>query len=107
MPDDPMALHVAGRTADGRLWHTIRRPSGWLPFGDVLAASGLGALTSEVVDVACARRHQIGTTLEEGLYVFVAFSQERPPDVSRSQYSCVAASSSAATGYTGTHSTTT
>jgi hypothetical protein len=78
MPENPMALHVAGATADGRLLHTIRTPGGWTDFGDVLAASGLAALTGEVAGVACARRLMTGTALEEGLYVFVAFVRERP-----------------------------
>ena len=78
MPEDPMALHVVGRTANGQLWHTIRQPGGWLPFGDILAASGLGALAGEVVDAACARRLKLGSGPEEGLYVLVAFAQERP-----------------------------
>jgi hypothetical protein len=78
MSENPVALHVVGRTADGRLWHTIRTPGGWTLFGDVLAAIGLAALTGEVVDVACARRLMIGTALEEGLYVVVAFARERP-----------------------------
>jgi hypothetical protein len=78
MPENPLALHVVGRTGDGRLWHTIRTPGGWTPFGDVLAASGLSALSGEVAGVACARRLMIGTALEEGLYVFMGIARDRP-----------------------------
>jgi hypothetical protein len=42
------SLHLAGVTADGRLWHTIRTGS-WTPFGDVEGQTGDGGF---IVDVA-------------------------------------------------------
>jgi hypothetical protein len=78
VPENPMALHVVGRTADGRLWHTVRTPTGWTAFGDVLGASGLAGFAGEVTGVACARRLMIGSALEEGLYVFVGLAREPP-----------------------------
>jgi hypothetical protein len=75
MPENPNDLHVVGRTADGQLWHTIRSPGGWTPFGDVLAAANLPALRGHAVDVACVRR--LGVSIE-GLYVLVAFDNEPP-----------------------------
>lgn len=80
MPENPAALHVVGRTADGKVWHTIRTPGGWTAFGNVLAAAGLLSLEGlgEVVDVAAARR--IGPSLNgkpEGLYVLLALNDAR------------------------------
>jgi hypothetical protein len=48
----PSVLHLAGTTADGHLWHTIRyRDSSWQLFGDVEGPAGdIGAIR----DVACA-----------------------------------------------------
>jgi hypothetical protein len=81
MPENPAHLHFVGRTADGRIWHTIRSPTGWTPFGNVLAAAGrldlegLGA----VVDVAAARRTQPGLNgFPEGLYVLLALNNGAP-----------------------------
>ena len=79
MAENPANLHVVGRTADGQLWHTIRSPSGWTPFGDVLAAANLPSFRGRVVDVACARRAAIAAPGNiEGLYVLVAFEDEPP-----------------------------
>ena len=80
MPENPAALHVVGRTADGKVWHTIRTPSGWTPFGNVLAEGGRLDLEGlgEVVDVAAARR--VGPALNgrpEGLYVLLALNDAR------------------------------
>jgi hypothetical protein len=33
-------LHLAGVTSDGHLWHTIRFPTSWTPFGDVESQTG-------------------------------------------------------------------
>jgi hypothetical protein len=71
---------VVGRTADGKVWHTIRTPTGWTPFGNVLAAAGRLDLEGlgEVVDVAAARR--VGPALNghpEGLYVLLALNDAR------------------------------
>ena len=80
MPENPAALHVVGRTADGKIWHTIRTPTGWTPFGNVLAAAsrldleGLG----EVVDLAAARRVGPGLNGQpEGLYVLLGLNDAR------------------------------
>ena len=58
MPENPAALHVVGRTADGMVRHTIRSPTGWTPVGNVLAQAGRLDLEGlgEVVDVAAGRR---------------------------------------------------
>lgn len=80
MPENPAALHVVGRTADGKVWHTIRTPTGWTPFGNVLAAAGRLDLEGlgEVVDVAAARRVQPGLNGHpEGLYVLLALNDAR------------------------------
>jgi hypothetical protein len=46
------ALHLAGVTRDGRLWHTIRRADGsWTGFGDV---EGQAGDRGRFVDVDCA-----------------------------------------------------
>ena len=44
-------LHLAGITRNGRLWHTIRRPHRWLPFGDVEREAGE---RGNFVDIDCA-----------------------------------------------------
>ena len=87
MAENPANLHVVGRTADGLLWHTIRSPSAWTPFGDVLAAAGLPSLRGRVVDVACARRAAFAAPGNvEGLYVLVAFEDEPPRLLFRSSH---------------------
>lgn len=78
MTEAPASLHVVGRTADGRLWHTIRSPGGWTPFGDVLAAAGLSSLNGHVVDVACVRRLPTNSPVAQGLYVLVALDDQPP-----------------------------
>ncbi len=80
MPENPAALHVVGRTADGKVWHTIRTPTGWTPFGNVLAAAGRLDLEGlgEVVDVAAARRTEPALNGKpEGLYVLLALNDAR------------------------------
>jgi hypothetical protein len=74
----PASLHVVGRTADGRLWHTIRSPGGWTVFGDVLVAAGLSSLNGHVVDAACVRRRPISSPAVQGLYVLVALDDQPP-----------------------------
>jgi hypothetical protein len=80
MTENPLDLHVVGRTADGFLWHTIRRSTGsWTAFGDVLDVVNLSSLRGHVVDVACGRRAAIAAPGNvEGLYVLVAFENEPP-----------------------------
>jgi hypothetical protein len=80
LPENPAALHVVGRTADGKVWHTIRTPGGWTGFGNVLAAAGRLDLEGlgEVVDVAAARRVGLGLNGQpEGLYVLLALNDAR------------------------------
>jgi hypothetical protein len=78
MPENPANLHVVGRTADGLLWHTIRSPSGWTAFDDVLAVAGLSSLKGHVVDVACTRRTPVTAGVFQGLYVLVALDNQPP-----------------------------
>jgi hypothetical protein len=78
MAENMANLHVVGRTADGRLWHTMRSPTGWTQFSDVLLNAGLLVESVHVVDVACARRLQLDTPLVEGLYVLVALAGTGP-----------------------------
>jgi hypothetical protein len=33
-------LHVCGTTSDGKIWHAIREPGGWIGFGDVKTQTG-------------------------------------------------------------------
>jgi hypothetical protein len=48
----PSVLHLAGTTADGHLWHTIRYKDGsWQQFGDVEGPAGDRGV---IRDVACA-----------------------------------------------------
>jgi hypothetical protein len=80
VPENPAALHVVGRTADGKVWHTIRTPTGWTSFVNVLAQAGRLDLEGlgEVVDVAAARRVQPGLNGQsEGLYVLLALNDAR------------------------------
>jgi hypothetical protein len=81
MPENPANLHVVGRTADGHIWHTIRSPTGWTPFGNVLAAAGRSDLEGlgAVVDIATARRTEPGLNGgPEGLYVLLALNSGPP-----------------------------
>lgn len=78
MAENLANLHVVGRTADGRVWHSIRSPTGWRDFGDVLAVAGLGSLAGHVVDVACARRRAVSAPVVEGLYVLLALDNQPP-----------------------------
>lgn len=71
---DPDVLHVVGRTADGRIWYTRRRPTGWSGFEDLTPH----VLTATAVDVACTYRMQWPTAAQTGLLVLVAMSQEPP-----------------------------
>src|SRR3954452_8964487 len=80
VPENPAALHVVGRTADGKVWHTIRTPTGWTPFRNVLAQAGRLDLEGlgEVVDVAAARRVEPALNGQpEGLYVLLALNDAR------------------------------
>lgn len=80
MPENPAALHVVGRTADGKVWHTIRSPTGWAPFSNVLAQAGRLDLEGlgEVVDLAAARRTGLALNGQpEGLYVLLALNDAR------------------------------
>jgi hypothetical protein len=80
VPENPAALHVVGRTADGKVWHTIRTPGGWTPFRNVLADAGKLTLEGlgEVVDVAAARRVEPSLNgKSEGLYVLLALNDAR------------------------------
>lgn len=78
MPENLANLHVVGRTADGRVWHTIRSPTGWTAFDDVLGMAGLSSLAGHVVDVSCARRLAISVPVVEGLYVLLALDNQPP-----------------------------
>jgi hypothetical protein len=80
VPENPAALHVVGRTADGKVWHTIRTPTGWTSFRNVLAQAGRLDLEGlgEVVDVAAARRVEPALNGQpEGLYVLLALNDAR------------------------------
>lgn len=78
MPENLSMLHVVGRTADGRLWHTMRSPTSWTPFGDVIFTAGPWSQFGHVVDIACTRRLATVSPVTEGLYVFVAFEDVAP-----------------------------
>jgi hypothetical protein len=78
MAENLANLHVVGRTADGRMWHTMRSPTGWTPFSDVLLNAGLFTQSVHVVDMACARRLQLDSPIVEGLYVLVALAGTAP-----------------------------
>jgi hypothetical protein len=80
MPENAANLHVVGRTADGHVWHTIRSPTGWTQFENVLAQAGRLDLEGlgEVVDVAAARRTEPGLNGKpEGLYVLCGLNDAR------------------------------
>jgi hypothetical protein len=77
MPENPSLLHVVGRTADGRILHTMRSPTGWTAFTNVLQAAGLAGLSGQAVDVSCVRMPP-GGAFADGLYVLVAFGDGPP-----------------------------
>jgi hypothetical protein len=68
------SLHLAGVTADGRLWHALRRPDGtWAPFTDVEAQAGEAGRGTAA---ACA-------TEADSLHVCVATADGRLPHTVR------------------------
>ena len=46
-------LHVVGIVAGVGIWHTIRSPDGWQPFGDVLGVTG-GVPVARFSDIGCS-----------------------------------------------------
>lgn len=69
-PNGSSQLHVCGVSADGRLWHSIRRGNGtWTPFGDV---EGQAGNRGDFVGVDCAgignQLHVTGITSDGRLW---------------------------------------
>ena len=87
MPEDPAALHVVGVTGSGRLFHTMRTPTAWTQFVDVLGpvAANQPQLQGSVAEVAAARVINVGppasppaVTSEGLLIVVLATTQQQP-----------------------------
>ena len=79
MPENPAALHVVGRTADGKVWHTIRGSTGWTPFGNVLTQAGRSTWRAWARS-STSRRRRLEPALNgqpEGLYVVLALNDAR------------------------------
>src|SRR4051812_22808883 len=83
MPEDPTRLHVLGVTADGLLFHTMRRPEGWTPFLNVFrsGAPQLSDRRGHVTDVAAARLIRGGSTAQfaEGVFVVATTTVDLNP----------------------------
>jgi hypothetical protein len=84
MPEDPSRLHVLGVTADGLLFHTMRRPDGWAPWKNVFF-SQVPQLTDRrghVTEVAAARltlKGAAGAGVSEGVFVVVTTTVDAHP----------------------------
>lgn len=71
MPENPAALHVVGVTGSGRLFHTMRTPTAWTPFVDVLGpgAANQPQLQGSVTEVAAAWAiNVLGTASPSGMF---------------------------------------
>jgi hypothetical protein len=84
MPEDPSRLHVLGVTADGLLFHTMRRPDGWAPWKNVFFSQvpQLSDRRGHVTEVAAARVTSpggAGTGISEGLFVVVTTTVDPHP----------------------------
>ena len=85
MPENPAALHVVGVTGSGRLFHTMRTPTAWTPFVDVLGpgAANQPQLQGSVTEVAAARAiNVLGTASPSGMFsealVIVVLAMTQP-----------------------------
>jgi hypothetical protein len=68
-------LHVLGVTTDGKVWHTMRSPTGWTAFTQIPNLPG------PAVDVACVRRVAVPpetAPTTDGLWAFIAFENAPP-----------------------------
>src|SRR4051794_2950321 len=72
----PEALHVLGRTVDGRLWWTVRHDTFWDRFLNLSEHLGLSGPDQRVVDVACGRNAGLGSPT--GMWLVVALLQAPP-----------------------------
>lgn len=65
----PVAAQFLGVTSDGRAWHTIRTPDGWLPFGDVKQQTGD---PGDLIDANCSlvngELHVCAVTSDGGMW---------------------------------------